>query len=138
MLKTGNWLIVAGALFMFGALCTIPSALMKNAEVDMLALGGSLFSFGALLIAGGMYLKARALQSKGPASDPAKTPRRIRGGCDLCGTESPVINCKVHQLHLCGDCLAMHYDFRSCAYVPSTRRASKSGSRTSPARMHSA
>jgi hypothetical protein len=28
----------------------------------------------------------------------------------------------VHQLHLCADCLGKHYDFRSCAYVPSTRR----------------
>ena len=122
---------MAGALFMFGALCAIPSALMKEAEADILALAGCLFSFGALLIASGMYLKARALQSKGPASDPEKTPRKIRGGCDLCGTESPVVNCKVHQPHLCGDCLATHYDFRSCAYVPSTRRATKGGSRTS-------
>jgi hypothetical protein len=32
----------------------------------------------------------------------------------------------VHEIHLCGNCLGDHYDFRSCAYVPSTRRTAPS------------
>jgi len=34
----------------------------------------------------------------------------------------PVIHCKVHQVHMCAECLGQHYDFRTCSYVPSTRR----------------
>jgi hypothetical protein len=61
------------------------------------------------------------LQASGPL-EPKAQAKRSRGGCDLCGTEAPVVNCRVHQMHLCGECLGQHYDFRSCVYVPSTRR----------------
>ena len=54
---------------------------------------------------------------------PAAAKRTRKPNCDRCAKDEPVIQCRVHQLHLCGDCLAQHYDFRSCAYVPSTRRA---------------
>jgi len=79
---------------------------------------------GALLAAMGIYFKSKALQSIGPKKSevPAAANRPIRGGCDRCQKEVPVIHCKVHQQHLCGVCLADHYDFRSCVYAPSTRR----------------
>jgi hypothetical protein len=108
---------------MFMGLACLPSALGgSNPDQGLLGLGVSLFSFGALTIAAGMYVKARALQTQS-ASEPAPTKKRVRGGCELCGTEAPVVQCKVHQLQLCGNCLADHYDFRSCAYVPSVRKA---------------
>jgi hypothetical protein len=74
-----------------------------------------------------MYLKARALtggfvptaQSQAPAEPAPK--KKLRGGCDLCGIEMPVILCTVHQVHMCGGCQLQHYDQRSCAYVPSKR-----------------
>lgn len=122
--KTGAWIIAAGSLLVFGGLCVLASGLSDRSDSTTLGFGLLVFSLGLLVIASGVYLKARFLSGnqKGEAAEEAK-PRPVRGGCDLCGTETPVIHCKVHQVHLCGTCLARHYDFRSCAYVPSTRRA---------------
>lgn len=91
-------------------------------EVTLLALGACALSLGSLTAAAGVYLKARLLQGQpGTAGEAKSAHRRGRNGCDICG-DTPVVNCKVHQVHLCADCLGNHYDFRSCAYVPSTRR----------------
>ncbi len=124
--RAGNWLIAVGAVAMFVAFCFLPAALGKQGDGNLLAVGACLLSLGALMAASGTYLKARAVQAKGApgmSSQEAKNAgRRARGGCELCRGDVPVIHCKVHQLHLCAACLAEHYDFRSCAYVPSTRR----------------
>ncbi len=129
--KTANWIIAAGAVFMAIGLCFLPAALGERPDADLLEVGACLFSLGALIIAAGMYTKARMVQMEIASGEPRKGPtsnQRVRGGCDLCGTEAPVVQCKVHQLHLCGSCLAQHYDVRSCAYVPTTRTATnKSG-----------
>jgi hypothetical protein len=125
--KTANWIIVAGAVFMAVGLCFLPAALGERPDADLLEVGACLFSLGALIIAAGTYTKARMVQMEIASGEPRKEPtsnQRVRGGCDLCGTEAPVVQCKVHQLHLCGSCLAQHYDVRSCAYVPTTRTAS--------------
>lgn len=123
--SSSSWMVAAGALVLFIGLCTAAAALGKTPDPDQLIAGAGFFSMGALTAAAGIYLKARALQQN-PSGTPAKEPhsKRSRGGCELCATEAPVIQCKVHQLHLCGACLAQHYDFRSCAYVPSTRAGS--------------
>jgi hypothetical protein len=130
--KTANWIIAAGVLLMFIGLCFLPAALGESADNDLLEIGACQFSLGALIVATGIYAKARAVQiavaSGEPRRESAPSGQRVRGGCDLCGTEAPVVQCKVHQLHLCGTCLAQHYDVRSCAYVPTTRTATnKSG-----------
>jgi len=130
--KTATWIIVAGTLLMFVGLCFLPAALSEHPDADLLEVGACQFSLGALLIAAGIYVKARILKlgiaSGDLRKEPAPSNQRVRGGCDLCGTEAPVVQCKVHQLHLCGNCLAQHYDVRSCAYVPTTRTAtSKNG-----------
>jgi hypothetical protein len=118
--------IFFGCCLMFVGLCFLPAALGNHPDPAILGGGICLFAFGALMASGGTYLKAVALQGSTPAG-PAKVPaKRSRGGCDLCGTESPVVNCRVHQVHLCGDCVSKHYDFRSCVYVPSTRRTASS------------
>jgi hypothetical protein len=125
--KTANWIIAAGAVFMAIGLCFLPAALGERPDADLLEVGACLFSLGALIIAAGTYTKARMVQMEIASGEPRKEPtsnQRVRGGCDLCGTEAPVVQCKVHQLHLCGSCLAQHYDVRSCAYVPTTRTAS--------------
>lgn len=77
-------------------------------------------------IAGGLYIKARTFQNSVGAGVTPAQPQTTRGGCDLCGTDTPVIHCRVHQIHICGECVARHYDFRSCVYVPSTRRPASS------------
>jgi hypothetical protein len=120
--KISNVGIIFGCCLMFLGLCFLPAALGNHPDPAILGGGICLFALGALMASGGIYLKAVALQGGTPAG-PAKAPaKKARGGCDLCGTESPVVNCRVHQVHLCGDCVAKHYDFRSCVYVPSTRR----------------
>jgi hypothetical protein len=125
--KTATWIIAAGVLIMFIGLCFLPGALGAHPDADMLEMGACLFSLGAFVVAAGIYAKARVLQlaiaSGEPRKQPATANQRVRGGCDLCGSQAPVVQCKVHQLHLCGGCLAQHYDVRSCAYVPTTRTA---------------
>lgn len=120
--KISSVAIIFGCGLMVLGLCFLPAALGNHPDPAILGGGVCLFSLGALMAASGTYLKAVALPGGAPAAA-AKAPlKRSRGGCDLCGTESPVVNCRVHQVHLCGDCVGKHYDFRSCVYVPSTRR----------------
>lgn len=118
--KASGLAIGAGCLLMVAGLCFLPAAFGNHSDPAILGAGLCLFAFGTLMAAIGVYLKAQALKG-GAVAEPAQA-KRVRGGCDLCGTDSPVVNCRVHQLHLCGECLGKHYDFRSCVYVPSTRR----------------
>ncbi len=131
--KTATWIIGAGAVLMFIGLCFLPAAFGEHPDPDLLEIGACQFSLGALVIATGIYAKARLLQfaiaSGEPRKEAAPSNQRVRGGCDLCGSEAPVVQCKVHQLHLCGTCLAQHYDVRSCAYVPTSRTASHKAGR---------
>jgi hypothetical protein len=103
-------------------------------------LGAALLGTGALAGAAGIYLKALVLGSKAllnaPAPEAANLNRHPRGACDLCRKETPVVHCKVHQFHLCASCLAEHYDFRACVYVPSTRRVESKGGRNMSAKAH--
>ena len=131
--KTSNWIITVGGFVMFIALCLLPGALHGEPDTSLLAAGGAMFSIGILCVSGGLYLKARFLQSKA-GSEPAAPKKRVRGGCELCGTQDPVIHCRVHQLQLCATCLANHYDFRSCAYVPTTRRPATKGGKAMAAK----
>ncbi len=122
--KVSTGFIVFGAVTIFAALCVLPAALAKDAESSLLATAAALFSMGALVIAAGVYLKARALQSQAPRPEgPAGPNPAQRGGCELCGKEVPVVRCKVHQLDLCGACLGRHYDNRSCTYIPSANKS---------------
>jgi hypothetical protein len=126
--KTGNWLMAFGALIVFAGLCFLPAALGSDGDRTMLAGGFVVASAGLLSIAMGFYTKARSLGTP-PASAiaPVVSKRsRSKANCDQCAQQEPVIQCRVHQLHLCADCLTRHYDFRSCAYVPSTRRGAPS------------
>ena len=89
--------------------------------------GRMLPSLGSMIAASGVYLEARAIQPpegiNGASVESKNSNRWVRGGCDVCHGDSPVIHCKVHQVHLCANCLGRHYDFRTCAYAPSTRGA---------------
>lgn len=125
--KLGNSLIAMGAIAAFAGLLCLPAAMHDRVDSNVLGMGLGLFSAGMLLMASGFYLNARQLSSQAPAESAAPVPApaaRPRGGCELCGMEAPVIFCKTHELHMCGACLARHYDVRSCAYVPTTRRDS--------------
>ena len=122
--KTGNWTMAVGGVIVFMGLCFLPGAFGNDADRTILGAGFVVMSLGLLTISAGFYVKARNLQGTAePASGSSNTRRnRAKAICDQCGQDEPVIQCRVHQLHLCADCLGKHYDFRSCAYVPSTRR----------------
>lgn len=121
--KLGSWLIYVGAINVMVGLCCFPAAFETHSDTSLLGLGASFFGIGALFIGGGLYLKAQALQmQRNSGKGEAAVPPRTRGGCELCGSDVPVIHCRVHELHMCSICLAEHYDPRSCSYVPPTRR----------------
>jgi hypothetical protein len=120
--RLGNWAIGIGIIVLFAGLCILASAFGKNSDPSVVSMGAFLFSIGAVVIASGIYLKARSMQDSSPANTTLSPNRKSRGGCDLCGIEAPVVLCKTHQLHLCGDCLAQHYDLRSCVYQPTSRK----------------
>jgi hypothetical protein len=138
--RTGNWMMAFGVLVGFVGLCMIPAGLGNHGDRSLLGLGAALVGVGALAAAAGIYLKALVLGSKlaipAPSPTAANSNRRARGACDLCRKEMPVVHCKVHQFHLCGACLAEHYDFRACVYVPSTRRVETKGTRNMTAKAH--
>ena len=124
--KASGWLIVGGCFLMLVGLIFLPAALGQRPDEGILGLGICLFALGALVGASGIYVKARAARREAPSTASKQQAKRVRGGCDLCGSETPVIHCRVHDQHMCGNCLANHYDFRSCAYVPTTRRTAAS------------
>lgn len=123
-IKIGNWLMAVGAFIVLCGFCFLPAAFGQDADRTILGGGFVVISTGLMLIAGGFYVKARTLGANAtPANAPASAKRvRSKSICDQCAHEEPVIQCRVHQLHLCANCLGKHYDFRSCAYIPSTRR----------------
>jgi hypothetical protein len=132
--RAGNWLIAVGALGAFIGMLMLPAALGEHPDTSLLILGACGTSLGSMITAVGIYLKARAIQSpianSGTSREARNSTRRVRGGCDVCHGDSPVIHCKVHQVHLCADCLGQHYDFRTCSYAPSNRRSATKTPRT--------
>ncbi|HEY4054243.1 MAG TPA: hypothetical protein VGL74_10885 [Terriglobales bacterium] len=119
--KLSITVIIFGCALILLGLSFLPAAFSHDHDQTILGAAICAVSFGALLISLGVYLKARFLNfsAAGNGKPQSKT---VRGGCELCGTESPVIHCRVHQLHICSECVGQHYDFRSCVYIPSTRR----------------
>jgi hypothetical protein len=122
--RTSNWIIALGGTVAFLGLCCLAASVGDRTESNLLGLGATFFGMGALIWSSGIYLKARILQNQATGQSKETSARRpLHGGCDLCKVEVPVILCRVHQFHLCAHCMAEHYDFRSCVYVPSVRRA---------------
>jgi hypothetical protein len=136
--KMGNGLIAVGALGACVGLIMLPAALGEHPDTNLLILGACGVSLGSLTAAAGIFLNARALQpvagSLGTSGEAKNSTRRVRGGCDICHGDMPVIHCKVHQVHMCAECLGQHYDFRTCSYVPSTRRPSAKAKNLAKAR----
>lgn len=131
--KLSSFAIIAGCFLILLGLSFLPAA-FSNKDHAILGAGLCAVAFGAMWISGGLYLKANSLKNEVGDGGPKPQSQPARGGCDLCGTESPVIHCRVHQIHICGECVGRHYDFRSCVYVPSTRRSAPAKPATRAAR----
>jgi len=135
-------MIALGAVALVLGILVLPAALLgQHPDTSLLGLGACGVSLGSIIAASGIYVKARTLEppsaSGASAGESKSSARRVRGGCDVCHGDLPVIHCKVHQVHLCPDCLARHYDFRTCTYVPSTRRTGSKAAK-SIAKAHGA
>jgi hypothetical protein len=118
-------MIAVGVVAVVMGLLALPAALGEHGDTSLLTLGACGVAVGSMIAATGIYFKARTMVANdgGPgvfSAEPTHS-RRVRGGCDVCRGDMPVIHCKVHQVHLCPACIAKHYDFRSCTYIPSTR-----------------
>ena len=131
--KLSSAVIIFGCAFILLGLSFLPAAFSHEHDPTILGAAICAVSFGFLSIAAGFYMKTRLMQGTAKAG-PGTQGKSVRGGCELCGTESPVIHCRVHQLHICGDCVSAHYDFRSCVYIPSTRRPAPAKPLTKAAR----
>ena len=136
--QMGNGLIALGALGAVIGLIMLPAALGEHPDTSLLILGACGVSLGSLTAASGIFFKARAIQapagSQATSGEAKNSTRRVRGGCDICHGDLPVIHCKVHQVHMCAECLGQHYDFRTCSYVPSTRGATAKAKNLAKAR----
>ncbi|PYX82083.1 MAG: hypothetical protein DMG70_16365 [Acidobacteria bacterium] len=122
-----NWFIAAGALVSFVGLLFLPSALnSQNRDESMLGAGLAIFSLGALMIAVAFYFKTKALRGE-IGSEPNRAAllngKRRRITCDSCHQAAPVIQCTMHKMSLCSNCLSQHYDSRACVYVPAIRKS---------------
>ena len=121
-----NWLIAAGGFVSFVGLLFLPSALnSQNRDESLLGAGLAIFSLGVLIVAVGFYLKTKALRAE-IGSDPNRAAllngKRRKINCDSCHQAAPVIQCTMHKMSLCSNCLSQHYDSRACVYVPAIRK----------------
>jgi len=111
-------LVLGSLLAIAGAVCFL--ALTGQAQSEALrALGSALFAFGVLIVALGVYLRARRIQAQFESSAPkSKKTERL---CSSCNQEPAVVFCRVHVLRLCLGCLDKHDDGANCSYVPAKR-----------------
>jgi hypothetical protein len=119
-LKIGSWLIGVGCFMALAGLFFLPAAFGAERDLSVLAAGAMVFSTGMVLASAGFYMKARywgEIEGAKPKTN-GKNKRKI---CNVCGTQESAVECRVHNVNLCPECLGKHYDFKSCAYVPSTR-----------------
>jgi len=134
--KIANGMMGVGAVGIFLGFLTMLAGRGDHPDSTILMMGACALSLGSLLTAAGMYVKAKYVHASFPANRTSPKPqtRRIRGGCDICQGNIPLIYCRVHQIHMCADCTAEHFDPRSCAYVLSSRRQVQKPSRATVAR----
>ena len=134
--KLANGMIGVGAVGIFLGFLTMLAGRGDHPDSTILMMGACALSLGSLLTAAGMYVKAKFLQASITVNGALAKPqtRRVRGACDICHGNLPLIYCRVHQIHMCADCTAEHFDPRSCAYVLSSRRQVQKSSRATVAR----
>jgi len=127
-----------GILVSFIGLLFLPAAFnSKSGDNTLMAGGLAIFSLGALMMASGMYAKARLLRAAidaDPNLQSLLNGAKRKGNCDSCHAAAPVIQCTMHKTNLCASCMNQHYDPRGCVYVPSSRRSAPRTARAAAAR----
>ncbi|HLJ25394.1 MAG TPA: B-box zinc finger protein [Candidatus Angelobacter sp.] len=111
-------IVIGSILAAIGAVCFL--ALFGQSQSETIrAIGSACFALGVLIIAAGLYLQARRLQSQyQPSVSKVKKTDRL---CSSCNQEPAVLFCRVHVLRLCLNCLEKHDDGTNCSYVPARR-----------------
>src|SRR4051794_21545924 len=97
--KTGNLMMAIGAIIGVIGLAVIPAGFGQgSADRSLVGIGAAIFSMGTLLAALGIYFKSTKLKDapKQKTAEAGEGHRPLRGGCDRCQAEAPIIQCKVH------------------------------------------
>jgi hypothetical protein len=116
-----------GAVLLLVGLAFVPAGMGPDGDPTVRAGGMGIFSFGALLVGLGFYLKARHVQA-------AITPeKKVATGpttpaCEACEENPQVILCTTHKAALCASCMHTHFDPRSCVFIPVSRQVAKAAS----------
>ena len=135
--KVSGLAIVCGCFLMVLGLAFLPAAFGTHPDESILGLGICVFSLGALTVAGGLYMKAHALKSgtifaagldvtDPEPPDPNDPLLKLPNLIVAPHIASATVGTRGAMAEICANNLGNHYDFRSCAYVPSTRRTAGS------------
>ena len=133
--RTANWMMAAGALVMFLGLCFLPSVFGEHSDPELLAPAVGLFSIGALALAGGIYLRARALRGAVEAGDFGKDSGSKRGrGGSICA-EARLPQCTVRFTSFISAAIAWPNTTMSgpaCTPRPPVRQPARTAGRWQP------
>ena len=91
---------------MLVGLTFLSATLGSHPDESVRGLGICVFALGGFIGAAGLYIKARATGSNAPAASTPKAPKRVRGGCDLCGAETASPTTTIFVLALTSPALA--------------------------------
>ena len=111
-------LVIGSLLAVAGAVCFL--ALFGQSQTDEIrTIGSAMFSLGVLIVAAGVYLQARRIQSQ--YQTPLVKTKKTERLCSQCNREPAMVFCRVHVLRLCVNCFDKHDDGANCSYVPARR-----------------
>lgn len=111
-------IVIGSILAAVGVVCFL--ALLGTSHLEPIrSLGSACFASGALIVASGVFLHARQLQSQyQPSASKSKKTDRL---CSFCNQQPSLLFCRVHVLRLCLQCFEKHDDGTNCSYVPAKR-----------------
>jgi len=107
----------------------------QGRDITAITIGGMMFSFGMMVIAGGFYMAAAKIDLGPPGNAPQQQPRSRTetistrkfkvGNCAVCKNNPALMRCMTHMVPLCAACMTKHDNGTNCEYIPMARKASK-------------
>lgn len=127
MKKKSFWIFASGAAIMTIGLFLLAFGLVSQEPGgSMIPTSSFVFSFGAVLLAAGFYMRFRDLEKELRPAKEAKKLRndlfRAHGACSVCKENPAMIRCSVHNAAVCPVCMSLH-DSAWCEYAPMGRRS---------------